>query len=1225
MEKEKPKFNALTPEVLEEGNKSIYNEALDFAFSNKDIKNIAITGIYGSGKSTVWNTYVNKNDELKNKNIITVSLGKYEDNIEEIGIKLEDNKDKDNNSEDKYKDSETNYKDNEYEKIGEDILDNENRVERQIINQILSQVNAKDIPLSKYGFKSNKSRCIIIFQSLSILLFIFSVLFLVTRSELIKINSAFESTCLVSISILSLFLTSLYFFYTSLGKNKLQISKINFKGAEADLNNKDNNDETVLDRDIKELVYLIKSSKSKIIVFEDLDRYDNIAIYTKLRELNFLLNKFSKTNDSENEEIKFVYMIRDGIFKSKNRTKFFDYIIPIVPIVDSRNSENIIVNLLGDLESLIDKKLIFKISLYIDDMRLIKNIINEFIIYKDIIKMNELKLSYDKLFSLIVLKNIFPSEFDLLQEDRGYLFDVIYGVEYLKINERNNLKTKIEESQKKIESIIGDNEDEYKYYSADLNYLIEKEVLSLKLIKPNIQSFEKEVIIRNTLNEGLLNYLGKNYYNKICELLIDITINKNFINLDKELLLLASSEIDKVFRNISDCIANKKYLPLIKILIGQGYIDKTYWHYKGYFYKGSLGVNDIIFIKNINEAQVQDPFLELENPSEIINRLDKMDFSKFNILNKKLLECCINENRIEYILSIIRTVIENRNYKKLAEVLENYDYKVIERLISIILPDYKNCIVKILEVSKDCYSKVYNNILIAIYTNNKLDKNIIKYFNKYIEDRLEIAQLISEEKFHCFLENIIMSKVKFNILYKDIVDINRIKDIVRLNAYFLHVYNIKYILKKILGISVQYGNLLSEIYNSSLSQCKEYIESDFIGFIETYIIFNENKEVYINDENILIRILNSELFNNLKIDYLNLNKTKLSNIKDFKNAFENEEILDCMFDRDLILFNKDNVKIYYETVEKLSKKFIDYVERNLNESNVDEILKGNSDMCNEFINNPELSDNLFKYVYKYAKEPIKNLDSNLSKERINLLLGKELIAINYDNMEQMLGKFEEEIVTLVNSNEGDFQDSLINEMKEHDLEEELIYKLINSKISDENAMKLVDIIESGVLIEKINSDKENLISSIIDRELSNDNINYICNNFKEFKFQEKFISNLYNNQELYYLSNDNLNDDVMAFILNLKDLDVDIKTDLICKKIDNNTDFSLLKKYIESVPEISKLAGLWKNNYPKLISNSEKQVGNKLLEKGIVGRYGNKEPIKIFIPKDKKQKGKNGA
>ena len=63
MKKEKPKFNALTPEVLNE-NKKIYTEALDFAFSNKDIKNVAITGIHGSGKTTVWNTYVKEKNKM---------------------------------------------------------------------------------------------------------------------------------------------------------------------------------------------------------------------------------------------------------------------------------------------------------------------------------------------------------------------------------------------------------------------------------------------------------------------------------------------------------------------------------------------------------------------------------------------------------------------------------------------------------------------------------------------------------------------------------------------------------------------------------------------------------------------------------------------------------------------------------------------------------------------------------------------------------------------------------------------------------------------------------------------------------------------------------------------------------------------------------------------------------------------------------------------------------
>ena len=1231
MKKEKPKFNALTPEVLEEGNKFIYNEALDFAFDNKDIKNIAITGIYGSGKSTVWNTYVNKSDKLRNKNIITVSLGKYEDNIEEIKIKSETNENKDNNSDTKDKDIEANNKDTEannkgteYDKIRENILDNENRVERQIINQILSQINPKDIPLSKYGFKSNKSCCTILFETLAMFGIVSSVLLWINIGSIVD-KTGFSYICVLISCIIMLFLSFLYIFYRYFRENIFRISKIKFRGAEADVGYNEKNDETVLDRDIKELVYLIKSSNSKIIVFDDLDRYDNIAIYTKLRELNFLLNKYSKTNENENknenESIKFVYMLRDGIFKSKNRTKFFDYIIPIVPIVDSKNSESMMLNLLGDLKSLIDNRLIFNISLYIDDMRLIKNIINEFIIYKDIINMKDLELSYDKLFSLIALKNIFPYEFDMLQEDKGCLFYIINEIEQLKNKQRIILKEKNENIQIEIDLI--DTYDVTKEEINSINDLIEKEILELKLVKPSIESFEKEILIRKINDNEYIEFLGEDTFNKICNLLIDLNVNKKFINLDKELLSLVPPEkIDSIMSNIRNYITNKNNFPIIRFLILQGYIDKTYWHYKGYFYKESLGVNDVIFIKKINEAQVQDPFLELENPSEIINRLDTMDFSKFNILNKKLLECCINENRIEYILSIARTVFENKEYIKLSEILESYDYNIIEKFIFILLPKYKNEIEKLLDVFKDCHCKAYINILIAIYSNNNLDIDIIENFNSYIEKNWEIVQFVSEEKYPKFLKNMKDSEVGFLNLSGEIVENKRFDDIIKSSAYLLHVKNSKYILERMLGMSVQYGNLLSEIYNSSLLECKNYIDNNFDCFLQDYVNKNENKEEFINEENILIKILNSEISNEFKMDYLNLNNTKLTNINDFNNAFKNEDLLNCMFNRDIILFNKDNVKIYYDNIQKSSKEFIDYLERNLNQLNVDEILQGNPGMCNEFINNPELRDGLFEYIYKYANEPIETLDSDLSKERIELLLEKELIEINYKNINFLLEKnWEEVIIMWVTSTENDIQDEFVDILLDCELEEkeDLIYDLVNSKISDENAMKLVDLIESGVLIEKINSDKKNLISSIIDRELSNDNINYVCNIFKEFALKEKFIDNLVNDYKLSSLSNDNLNDDVMTFILKLKDLDVDIKIDLICKKIDNNTDISLLRKYIETVEEISKLAEVWDNKIRKLETYEEQKVGNKLLEKGIVKRYGEGYPIKIFISKDKKR------
>lgn len=139
-----------------------------------------------------------------------------------------------------------------------------------------------------------------------------------------------------------------------------QTSKITFKGAEANVND-DKSDESVLDRDIKELVYLLRSSGTKIVVFEDLDRYNSTSIYTKLRELNFLLNHYVMIS-GDKKPVRFIYMLKDSLFFSKNRTKFFDFILPIVPIVDSKTSENELIELFKAVENAPDRSVLRYLS-----------------------------------------------------------------------------------------------------------------------------------------------------------------------------------------------------------------------------------------------------------------------------------------------------------------------------------------------------------------------------------------------------------------------------------------------------------------------------------------------------------------------------------------------------------------------------------------------------------------------------------------------------------------------------------------------------------------------------------------------------------------------------------------------------------------------------------------------------------------------------------------------
>ena len=151
--------------------------------TNKNIKNIAITGIYGAGKSSIWLTHIKKWNVEKKP--IFISLGNY--------------------------DVPVNTESNTFEESTQ-----ENRVERQIINQILAQIDKDKIILSKYNFKKNISFLSAGLKAICYSLVILSVFSWFYRSDitaifqLYLINWSILDTSLVSII---LFLVSLVTFF----------------------------------------------------------------------------------------------------------------------------------------------------------------------------------------------------------------------------------------------------------------------------------------------------------------------------------------------------------------------------------------------------------------------------------------------------------------------------------------------------------------------------------------------------------------------------------------------------------------------------------------------------------------------------------------------------------------------------------------------------------------------------------------------------------------------------------------------------------------------------------------------------------------------------------------------------------------------------------------------------------------------------------------------------
>ncbi|BDY26888.1 hypothetical protein hbim_00805 [Mycolicibacterium mageritense] len=224
--------------------------------------------------------------------------------------------------------------------------------------------------------------------------------------------------------------------------NRLWIEKIGAGPATIALSNRSG---SFFDEYLDEIVYFFEATETTIAIFEDLDRFDEPQIFESLRELNTILNN---SKSLEKNPIRFIYALRDSIFEQlgtvmhsdyrkhqdaadvelarTNRTKFFDLVIPIVPFITHRSSRDLMSSTMGT-DTGIDFDLIDTAARHITDMRLIKNIHNEFVVFKQRLLTEDSRLSGltpTALFALILYKNIHLSDFEHIRTGDSDLDDI---------------------------------------------------------------------------------------------------------------------------------------------------------------------------------------------------------------------------------------------------------------------------------------------------------------------------------------------------------------------------------------------------------------------------------------------------------------------------------------------------------------------------------------------------------------------------------------------------------------------------------------------------------------------------------------------------------------------------------------------------------------------------------------------------------------------------------
>ena len=664
-----------------------YDKALAWAIANKRIKNIALTGPYGSGKSSLLKTFEKKHP---NYQYLNVSLASFQDDIKE-----------DENG-------------NLLPPASVITREEMHRlIELSILQQIFYRVRISNIPDSRFNRIKSLSRLRIVQLSFFSAAFLISVVLLFFPSFMNRFswwggwsNNHKDLTTYIAIL---LTLPALYKIQTYILRllNTSRFNKINLSKGEVEFDEK--SESSVLNKHLDEILYFFEVTNYNIVVFEDLDRFNDPEIFTKLREINILVNQSLQIG----RHIVFIYAIKDDMFKDKTRTKFFDFIIPVIPVINYSNSYEKMVTKFtnADLKLSVTDKFINAITLYIDDMRALKNIFNEFMLYKENLK--GIIIVEDKLLAIIVYKNIFPSDFADLHENKGVISKIFEKKSALisrLINEKEKLisdntirmvqfKQPLVENVKELRAAYLLEFQRLSPQATGLIINLQKTFSQVQESDADFEAFSKLDNIHITLYTPNRNFGGNimqqtQTASGISFKVVETNVNAQLTYQDRYSLLEGRSiqEMDKlllanerlnadiakikssslkelladnpVHTNIFEAdFTNKK---LLVYLIREGYIDETYPSLISYFYEGSLSFKDMSFILNIRNRETLAFDYHLDNFENIVKRLDIEDYGRIQALNIQFVDFLLGaQASYREQIKVLYKMLSNQSFESL--------------------------------------------------------------------------------------------------------------------------------------------------------------------------------------------------------------------------------------------------------------------------------------------------------------------------------------------------------------------------------------------------------------------------------------------------------------------------------------------------------------------------------------------------------------------------------
>lgn len=815
-----------------------------------------------------------------------------------------------------------------------------------------------------------------------------------------------------------------------------RLNKLNLKDGEIELVE----NTSIFNKHLDEILYFFEKTDYDVVMLEDLDRFESTDIFLKLRELNLLLNE-SKVIE---RTIFFVYAVRDDMFNDAERVKCFDYITTVIPVINRSNAKD-------QLKEELRKRGVTEISDYhlqelgffLYDMRLLKNIANEYVQYRGKVSKG---ISSEKLLGMIVYKNYYPKDFADLHDCKGVVYqlwnlkETFVAAEISELEEDNKRKREQQEIHLK-ERHLKETELRRIYLEAYRERMISTmqnikvgdNSYSVKDIAANEKLFEKLIsnkTVRYTYIETNNGYYGgrtqqnsveipftdveqsvdptKTYRERLAGIRTTYEELENATYEDIRKEDIRSQSLSQLMGGI-DYSTYSEYIALevpklIEYLVVRGYIDENYYDYISYFYGNFIDAHDWDFVLDIKLNKTHPYDYHLNNAESCVKEIPNPVYRKHAILNIDLLNYLAahasDKENLKRLRVILRTVIENKKYDFFAEYFQKGNQQ--DTVFVLLFDQHKNlwtvfeknddekqslklCWYKYAEKEQSCEgSRKWLNSHYSFITDHLLDIEKEQWCMLIREGEYEFAEL--------------------NSTSNDIL-----KAVTEMNAYSLTRHNVETLVSCLLDMSLDSISyrLVCETENETMI---DRIEESLGQCMKAVFASPEAEKE--SEDAILGILLSTQATDDEKITYLQKQQNKINLEKAEQNSLKTLA-LKC----DVVEASWENVVHYLNEVseKKADEPIIEFVNKRANElsmQSIDKLVKEDiQNLLAQFVSADNLTYEAFtKVVGRFDNWYYDSGVPAIEERRAKILNEKGMLHYTAKNTESIIERYSASMV-----------------------------------------------------------------------------------------------------------------------------------------------------------------------------------------------------------------------